>query len=621
MTIKIWQTQVNKIYLGSTQIQKAYLGNQLIYSAWPAEFKVVLSSSSEHWYNRRIWFRYLGSGTVDWWDGTVETLTPTTGTSTRTMNRQMAEEREYTITIKWDVTQLQFNAYPKATIRWLKWDIPLTNYHMIFNNCVNLTHIIDNPNLSQTTVMSNMFYNCRKITNWSAVRNWNVSNVQNFRNIFSHTEFNENISNWNTVNATDISWMFYECRQFNQPVNFNTANVTSMWHLFSQCHSFNQPINFNMAKVTDCSSMFSDCKVFNQGIYHLNFWEVLNASGMFNGALIFDQPIPKFPKCTNFSFMFMQTERFNQPLPGFITNVAKNLSGMFANTKAFNQPLTWWDTSGVTSFNQMFYDAQVFNQNISHLSLSNDAIYANMFRNANAFNQPYCSWSNFTNLDAYHIERMWLRNCVILWTTKEGVVKCRDDAVAGNSYTYKGTSYYVVRDRNDLYNRRTSRNLCTTKVTAMDSIFANTNFASAQYDQVSQWDTSNVTNMRSIFEASKFNNSLANWDFRSLEDATYMFKDNVVFNHPSFSSVQFYKVRTTLWMFYGARWFNQNVYQLLLFRDAWVLQNVSGMFYDATNFDGDGLAWWDLTGVAQTSRFYNPSNHKLTQLPNGINWY
>lgn len=38
--------------------------------------------------------------------------------------------------------------------------------------------------------------------------------------------------------------------------------------------------------------------------------------------------------------MFMQTERFNQPLPGFITNVAKNLSGMFANTKAFNQPLT-----------------------------------------------------------------------------------------------------------------------------------------------------------------------------------------------------------------------------------------------------------------------------------------
>lgn len=618
MTIKIWQTQVNKIYLGSTQIQKAYLGNQLIYSAWPAEFKVVLSSSTEHWHNRRIWFYYLGSGTVDWWDGTIENLTERTGTSLRT--KQMKEEKEYIVTIKWNITQLKFDVYTKSVIRWLKWDIPLTSYKGMFYNCINLTHIIDNPNLSKAIEMNTMFYNCKKITNWNVVRNWDVSNVKNFSGLFYDTEFNENISHWNTANATDISSLFFRCKQFNQPVNFNTDNVTNMKNMFSDCHSFNQPINFNMAKVTDCTGMFAGCKVFNQPIHHLDFGEILNATNMFESALIFNQPIPKFPKCTNFSYMFMRTERFNQPLLNFVTNIVTDISGMFARTKAFNQPLTWWDTSNVTSFSNMFYNAEAFNQNLSHLSLSNDATYSYMFDNAEAFNQPYCSWSNFTNLDAYNIERMWLRNCVILWTTKDGVVKCRNDAVAGNSYTYKGTSYYVVRDRNDLYNRRTNRNLCTTKVTAMDSIFANTNYSPSQYEQVSQWDTSNVTNMTRIFESSKFNNDLSNWDFKNLEDASFMFRFNTVFNHESISEKQFHKVTTTLWMFQGATAFNRGLFQLLLFRNEWVLKNVSGMFYDASNYNGEGLTWWDLTGVPQTSRFYNPTNHKLEQLPKGINW-
>ena len=55
-----------------------------------------------------------------------------------------------------------------------------------FENCINLTNLIDFKNLdvSNCTDFSFMFNNCQSLQNLNALQNWNVSNGTNFLCMF-----------------------------------------------------------------------------------------------------------------------------------------------------------------------------------------------------------------------------------------------------------------------------------------------------------------------------------------------------------------------------------------------------------------------------------------------------
>lgn len=90
-------------------------------------------------------------------------------------------------------------------------------------NCINTSKITDMSfmfshsqfngdiskwNVSNVTNMSEMFANSPFNGN---ISNWDVSNVTNMSRLFNHSQFNGDISKWNVSNVTDMAFMFEGC--------------------------------------------------------------------------------------------------------------------------------------------------------------------------------------------------------------------------------------------------------------------------------------------------------------------------------------------------------------------------------------------------------------------------
>jgi hypothetical protein len=89
-------------------------------------------------------------------------------------------------------------------------------------------------------------------------------------------------------------------------------------------------------------------------------------------------------------------------------------------------------------------------------------------------------------------------------------VKCKPWAVVGEYYELNGLNYLIVDDSN--FNPLGNFLLCTTLVTNMFDSFSYSNNPCDGID-VASWDTSNVTNMESIFyNNSVFNQDLSMWN-------------------------------------------------------------------------------------------------------------
>ena len=70
-------------------------------------------------------------------------------------------------------------------------------------------------------------------------------------------------------------------------------------------------------------------------------------------------------------------------------------------------------------------------------------------------------------------------------------------------------------------------NIDVSKITDMSGLFAGTNFNG----DISEWDVSNVTNMKCMFYgANKFNQDISNWDVSNVENMSWMFGNCKYFN-------------------------------------------------------------------------------------------
>ena len=110
--------------------------------------------------------------------------------------------------------------------------------------------------------------------------------------------------------------------------------------------------------------------------------------------------IPNLSGVTDLSYMFSNTDAFNQDISNWNVSNVTNMNNMFSQAIAFNQDLSNWDVSSVMNMGSMFFDATVFNGDISNWNVSNVADMSNMFGGNEVFNRDLSTWvvSSATNM-------------------------------------------------------------------------------------------------------------------------------------------------------------------------------------------------------------------------------
>ncbi|MBO0322505.1 BspA family leucine-rich repeat surface protein [Muricauda sp. CAU 1633] len=153
----------------------------------------------------------------------------------------------------------------------------------------------------------------------------------------------------------------------------------------------------------------------------------------------------------------------------------------------------------------------------------------------------------------------------------------------------------------------------TTNVTNMGGMFGlaeSFNQDISFKEGTGSWNTSNVTNMGSMFfRATSFNQDIGNWDTSEVTDMSFMFVGVTEFNH-YIGDWNTTKVTSMAAMFNDAHSFNQDI-SYKQETDSWNTSNVTNMetmFSVATSFN-QNIGNWDTSKVTRmNAMFYSAEN-------------
>ena len=230
--------------------------------------------------------------------------------------------------------------------------------------------------------------------------------------------------------------------------------------------------NWDTSQVTDMGNLFCNSN-FNQPI---GDWDVTNVTEMRN--------------------MFSNST-FNQPIGGWDVSNVTDMGNMFSNS-AFNQWIGDWDVTNVTDMSNMFSNS-AFNQWIGDWDISNVSDMNSMFSNNQNFNQNISKWevSSFTDISE------------MFYGAKKVKSFCWPGGVVVQIHSSDGLRVAVKEWLSD---RAASE---------------------AKYGHISNWDTSQVTDMSRLFNnATDFNQPLNDWDVSNVTDMNNMFYRARAFNQP-----------------------------------------------------------------------------------------
>jgi surface protein len=166
-------------------------------------------------------------------------------------------------------------------------------------------------------------------------------------------------------------------------------------------------------------------------------------------------------------------------------------------------------------------------------------------------------------------------------------IKAHEWAKVGDKGVVNGIEY-IVADRsmleNAMENDEPLSNYCTSRITSMDSLFLESPFNG----DISKWDVSNVTDMNGMFAQSPFNGDISKWDVSNVTDMTGMFA-STPFNG-DISNWDVSNVTKMTWMFLASQ-FNGDI-------SKWDVSNVTNMagMLARSQFNGD-ISKWDVSNV------------------------
>ncbi len=185
--------------------------------------------------------------------------------------------------------------------------------------------------------------------------------------------------------------------------------------------------------------------------------------------------------------------------------------------------------------------------------------------------------------------------------------------LVGKTPTFQGVTYTIVddfsiRDRRD--QGLPMSNIVTTFVTNMNSLFSNNHgcdeqqmncrFISSTFNEdISHWDTSNVTTMDFMFRgATAFNQDIGQWNVGQVTSMAALFEKATAFNQ-DIGPWEVSKVTIMTLMFKGATAFNQDIGDW----DVSSVTNMGSLFADATAFNQD-IGPWDVSQVTNMNHLF-----------------
>jgi surface protein len=207
------------------------------------------------------------------------------------------------------------------------------------------------------------------------------------------------ISQWGTLAFGDTTAQFSDCKNLTIVATDSPdiSDTTSLRDAFMNCRnivtipSINQ---WDFSQITDLSGMFDGALNFNQDISGWDTSSVVNMSRLFHSAASFNSSLDGWDtsSVTDMSEMFKGTEQFNQDISSFDTSSVTDMSEMFKGTEQFNQDISSFDTSSVIDMSEMFESAKTFNQDIGGWDTAKVTTMYAMFWNSIAFDQNIGEW-------------------------------------------------------------------------------------------------------------------------------------------------------------------------------------------------------------------------------------
>ena len=254
-----------------------------------------------------------------------------------------------------------------------------TSLKAFFCDCTTLNTIkgLEYLNTAEVTDMSDMFYNCIKLSSLDLSK-FNTANVTTMFRMFKDCEklSSLNISNFNTENVTDMSSMFEYCPNLDELnlSSFNTAKVKNMANMFYNCQKLSSLdlSKFNTANVTNMEGMFGVCSSLTKlDLSIFNTANVTNMGGMFE-------------TCSSLTKL---------DLSNFNTENVTHMGGMFYSCSCLTKlDLSNFNTENVTHMGSMFVNCNTLTSlDLSNFNTENVTNMGNMFGDCSTLQTIYVS--------------------------------------------------------------------------------------------------------------------------------------------------------------------------------------------------------------------------------------
>lgn len=418
-----------------------------------------------------------------------------------------------------------------------------TNMVYIFKSCEHLQSLdLDAWDISHITSLSNVFNNCKALQTLH-IANWNVSNVTSLYYTFASCRVLQDfeLNSWadKVSKVTSLDHTFYYTNAANGVLNISAwdiSHVTTFYYAFAFATINPTELANWGSKVTqglNFSYMFYYAHTTNDATIALTLhdWQLTNAtnlSDMFAYAYpsTIDLTGWTINKAENVSYMFANSSIKTLTIDNDLFQNCTNFSYMFAGCQKLTGTISWqnWDVSHGTNFSYMFARCD----NVVEFDLSGWVLSTNT-NTTISFTYMfagYCPYINYTstagalkkvNLTDWNCARVTNFSYMFDYRAhiQEIIFVCRPASNATMSYMFYECNALQTLDVSQWD---------TSTITDMSSMFYDCD--TFQTLDVSQWNVGSVTSMEYMFYScsSLLNLDIQNWRPSKVTDMSYAFE-------------------------------------------------------------------------------------------------